>query len=99
MNEVKSLFQQVGINFETYSLTSYTQLVLSSNYLTADIETEDRLVYFNYEKGVSRNKFAYRAYTFKGTDAFWLCQFGVIAKNYDALSSDIVKYAKSIAIY
>lgn len=50
LNEDKSLFQQVGINFETYSLTSYTQLVLSSNYLTADIETEDRLVYLTMKK-------------------------------------------------
>lgn len=98
LKEDKSLFEQVGINFASYSLNAYTNLVLENNKLSTEIKTEEGLIYFSYEKEVSGKKFTYQAYTFKGSDEFWLCQFAVETKNYVALLDNIVKYAKSIVV-
>lgn len=98
LKEDKWLFEQLNINFETYSLNSYTELVISSNNLSVNIENKEGLVFFKYEKQASGKNFTYKAYTFKGSDAFWLCQFGVKSKNYDALSNNMTKYAKTIDV-
>lgn len=95
LKEEKSLIEQAtGTRFDLYSLFDYTRLVIRNNQLSADIKSDDDLLYFIYEKEVSGKNFTYQAYTFKGSDAFWLCQFAVETKNYDELSSDIFYICK-----
>lgn len=82
----------------TMSLESYTDLVLDTNDLTADVddrETKDYL-YFSYKKTVNGKDFYYFATTHKTDDAFWLVQFACVEDDKDEFQNKFFTWADTI---
>ena len=80
------------------TLKDYAELVIAANGLDSEAEEKDGLVCFTYDKSLSGQNFTYLATVFKGSDAFWLVQFGCENSQYDALKEDFVKYAKTVKV-
>lgn len=98
LKEEKDLFEDYGINFNVYSLNQYASLVIKNNNVTTEVLSEGELTYFIYEKTVSGRDFTYKAYVFKSSDAFWLCQFACQTKDFKKLEPKMSKYAKTITL-
>ena len=81
-----------------YTLDNYADLVIKANQIDTEIEHEDDLTYFSFDKTVNGKDFVYFGFVYKGTDAFWLIQFACEEKNENDLIKDIFKYAKSVTI-
>ncbi len=92
--------QNAGYNPTTMTLMDYAALVIKNNKLnvSAKFDEQNNLTYINYQKSVSGKNFNYYAVVFKGTDAFWLCQFGCESKNYNSYKSQFVNFAKTIKV-
>lgn len=84
--------------FSSYSLSKYTDLVLSNNKLTATKQSREgkEYLYFTYEKTVSGKDFYYLATTHKTTDAFWLIQFACTVDKKEEKTETFLKWADSI---
>lgn len=81
------------------SIEDYAEVVKNTNHLSAELKTdENNLTYMDYEKTVTGRNFFYRAYFFKGTDAFWLCQFACLETNKDSETSNFVEWANTIVV-
>ncbi len=84
--------------FGDYTLTEYTQLVITNNSLDSEINTKEGKSYlwFTYEKEVSGKDYFYLATTFKASDAFWLIQFGCETFNREKLTDTFFEWADSV---
>lgn len=81
-----------------YSLDAYTDLVISANGMSEQVQHKDGLTYFTYQQDVNGKSFQYYAFTYKGEDAYWLIQFACTQDNSSKLESDIFQYAKSVEV-
>lgn len=81
-----------------YTLSDYTDLVISGNRISAETHTREGkgYEYFTYEKTVSGNDYFYLATTHKTDDAFWLIQFGCFTKNKDNKTETFLEWADTI---
>ncbi|MGM9680466.1 MAG: hypothetical protein ACI3XR_03065 [Eubacteriales bacterium] len=86
--------------FKDYTLKQYADLVVTANLLTgiATVEETDGLTYLTYEKDVSGQTYFYIAPVFKGSDAFWLVNFGCFASDKDEYSEKFIEWAKTIKV-
>lgn len=84
--------------FEDYTLTDYTQAVLTQNKFNTTINKPEGKDYysFSYEKTVNGKDYYYFATTFKGTDAFWPIQFACVKSNKNSMQGDFTKWADSV---
>jgi hypothetical protein len=99
VKEEFSLFENLDIDPEEYSLTDYAELIVANNkFEDVNIETKDGLTGFVFENDANGKTYKYSAYVFKGSDAFWLFQIAVIAKDYDKHTEQIKTIAKSIVV-
>lgn len=82
------------------SLNDYAELCVTNNLLssTVEVDEESGLTYFVYNKSVQGDKYSYVAFVFKGTDAFWLCQFACLEQSYDNQESKIFDWATTIEV-
>lgn len=85
-------------NWENTTVEDYAALVLQANEMRADIQNDNGLIYFIYNKTISNRDYTYFATVHKGTEAFWLVQFACLSKDYDTLENAIRQYAASIQI-
>lgn len=98
LKEDFSSFSNLGYNTESMTLMDYANLVISNNKLDVSATENDGLVSFNYSKDVSGKDFYYKAYVFKGSDAFWLCQFACENSNKNTYDDQFNTWAKTIKI-
>ena len=92
LKEEFSLFEGYYIG----SLEEYAELIIEANGLSdIKVSKNNGIVFFEYEKTLNGKNFKYYATVHKGSDAYWLVQFGCETKNYDSLKADMEKYASS----
>ncbi len=80
------------------TIEEYATQVKENNLITSELKTQDSLSYMDYSKTVTGREFFYRAYIFKGTDAFWLCQFACVEAEKDAQIKNFTTWAKTIVV-
>ena len=85
-------------DFENYTVSQYTDMVLTTNNLTAEKSTREGkdYMYFTYEKSVSGKDFYYLATTHKGEDAFWLIQFACSVSQKDSKTDTFLGWADTV---
>ena len=98
LKEDFSSFSNLGYNTESMTLMDYANLVIANNKLDITATENDGLVTFNYSKDVSGKDFYYKAYVFRGDDAFWLCQFACENSNKTTYDNQFDTWAKTIQI-
>ena len=100
LKEEFTLYQNAGISPDTVSLKDYASLVITANKLPEDTEISesDGLTSFTYENDANGKTYFYYATVFKGSDAFWLVQFGCDSKNQDEYKTTFVDYAKTVVV-
>ena len=80
-----------------WSLSQYASTTISVNNLDCEYEiSESGYAYFEYEKELSGNQYAYLATCYKGEDSFWLIQFACFTKNYKQYKEQMIKYAERV---
>lgn len=81
-----------------YSVSRYTDMVISGNNLIADKYERDgkEYMYFSYKKTVTGRDFYYFATTHKSDDAFWLIQFACLQTQKDKYTDIFFGWADSI---
>lgn len=91
-------FYNAGLNPQTLTLKEYAKFVMRGNNLSSEVidDTENNLVYFEFEKNVSSKDFYYFATVYKTSDSFWLCQFACLQKSKDTYKSNFINWAKTV---
>lgn len=82
------------------SLEDYAKLLISSNDIDATLEKDADLLYYTYDIydiGTQEISHTFLAAVYKTEDAFWLVQFAVDAKDFDAQKETVITYAKSVS--
>lgn len=79
---------------------SYAQALISSGGMSAQVKKDDDsgMTYFAYTNLSQGYIYTYFAVVKKDTDAFWLCQFAVLQRDYSSLQNQIMNWAKTITI-
>ena len=97
LKEEYTLFENTDFSEQT-SPEQYAALVWHGNQLEGDVplESDDELLWFDYEKHVNGADYHYRAYVFKDNEGFWLLQFAARSDEFADLSSVIREYAVSV---
>ena len=79
------------------TLTEYAEMVIEANDLpNAEIETENGLTAFYYERSGDGGTYAYYAAVYESSDAFWLIQFATEQDEYEKYEENIFTYAQSV---
>ena len=94
---LKEDFESLNLSKDT-DTNEYAKLVIQANKLTCEPTTKDGLTYFQFEKEVKGKNFTYYGFVYKGSDAFWLVQFGCESDKTEKYEDDIFKYAKSVTV-
>ena len=97
LKEELTVFESAGLS-TNMSLSDYASLVLTTNQLETEVKSDDGLVGFEYAKTESGKNYQYAAFVYKGSDAYWLVQFGCESKNFDKYREDFIKWAKSVEV-
>lgn len=100
VKEEFSLFEALGIDTDEVTLVDYASLVVETNGLPSDtkISESNGLTTFTYQNDANGKTYFYYASVFKGSDAFWLVQFGCDANNKDKFQSTFVDYTKTVVV-
>lgn len=95
-----SIFPQLDLDPDMMTLDDYAQLCITANGLqsTVNHNTELGITYFVYDKTIQNNHFFYYATVQKGTDAFWLNQFGCFYSARNNMTSKFETWASSIIV-
>lgn len=97
---VTVLKEEFGLvdGFGNYTLSQYTDTVLSANNLSASVQTREgkEYQYFTYERSASGKNFYYLATTHKSSDAFWLIQFACVVSDKDKYTDKFLGWADTI---
>ena len=103
----KTLFMGLKETFESLSLVGlsknstveeYAEAVIKNNKADYEIQKDDDLVYFTYEKESNGKKYYYLSALVKGSDAFWLTNFACNESDKDKYKSKFIKWAKTIKV-
>jgi uncharacterized membrane protein YgcG len=92
-----SIFEQAGISTDI-SLAEYADLVMEANKHDTAFKEKDGLTCFEFDSAKSGHNYSYFVAVFRGSDAYWVVQFGCDAESYNALSEDFIKWAKSVKV-
>ena len=97
LKEEYTLFENTDFSAQT-SPEQYAALVWHGNQLEGDVplESDDELLWFDYEKHVNGADYRYRAYVFKDNEGFWLLQFAARAEEFPALAQSMGEYALTV---
>lgn len=79
-------------------LTYYTDLLIEGNGLDVQAQSKEGLTYFVFDKNADGDAYTYYAFTYEGTDAFWLVQICCRTENAEKLESAVFQYAKSVKV-
>lgn len=83
--------------FGDYDIDGYTQLCLEANDMVGkEVKKLNGIPYFEFESDVDGEPYTYVAFTYKGTDAFWLIQFVTASGDTEKMRSEIETYASSV---
>lgn len=88
-------------NFEqgdAMTVAEYAALVMDNNEVDGEPAEQDGLCYFTYFKEAARKDFAYYAFAFKGSDAYWLIQFAVPFSDREDLEGEVFSFAATIEV-
>ena len=93
-----SLFEEAGIPTDI-SLYEYSDIIAKSNNTDLVIKEKDGLVYYEYDyKAENGKEISYFVVLYRGEDAYWIFNFACESKNYEKLSGDFLKWAKSVTV-
>ena len=82
---------------ETFSLDRYTGLVISTNQLDSQLgHTASGIPYYDYQGTDGSATIAFRAYTYRTEDAFWIVQFGTDADKIEAMYAQFDAWADTV---
>ena len=82
---------------ETFSLDRYTRLVISMNQLDAKLShTDSGIPCYDYQGSDGNVTFAFRAYTYRTEDAFWIVQFGTNAEKIESMYAQFDAWADTV---
>lgn len=98
LKETNDSLTEAGYNVEEMNASAYAKVVIANNNMEATVEEDENLITFSYSKNVSDKDICYVAYTFKGTDAFWLCQFACDVKDEQDFRPQFKAWAKTIVV-
>ena len=91
-----STLESVGINADS-TPEEYANAVFTAQQLQGiELQSEDGLLYFIYERSAGRTEYAYLATVHKSASAFWLIQFSCSADDFEEMRSEFVTFAQSI---
>ena len=94
------LLENVGWDTDSTTADTYAQAIIAGNNLNSSLvsDGENNLVYFDYTSNVQGVSYYYLAFSFKGTDAFYLCQFSCKASESESNYDQFMLWAKTIVI-
>ena len=87
--------ETIGINSESTE-DDYASAVLENNKADYELQKEDSLRYFTYEKEVSGKNYFYLSAVAKSNDSFWLLTFASDVKDRDKYEPLFKTWAKSV---
>lgn len=87
--------EAIGINSSS-SIDDYADAVLKNNGVDYNIQKEDGITYFTYEKEVSGKQYFYLSQVTKADDSFWLLNFMCDVKDKSKYEPLFKKWAKSV---
>jgi hypothetical protein len=76
----------------------YAQLIMEKNEVDSELTERDGLCYFSYFKEAARKDFAYYAFAFKGSDAYWLIQFAIPFSEREKLEDEVFSFAETVRV-
>ena len=98
LEETFEMFEAAGYT-EMPTVREYAELVAYANGVdTASVSENDGLTGFIFSKTVDGSDYTYFAYTYKGSDSFWLLQFAVATDSADEYADTIMEYAISVTV-
>lgn len=80
------------------TLTQFAQMALDNNKKTAEILQTGDFVHFRYNSASNGKEYTLLAFVFRGSNAFWLVQFGCESKYYDKNKNQFFDWAKTITV-
>ncbi|MBE6978574.1 MAG: hypothetical protein E7438_08130 [Ruminococcaceae bacterium] len=92
---LKETFAEVS---DKFSVEEYGQQVIRVNGLSATLQTENGVVYFEYDADTQDGAYHYVAVVCKGPSGFWLIQFATRKSNAKLYRDDILGWAESIVL-
>lgn len=98
LKETNDSLTESGYNVEEMNTSAYAKIVIENNNVEAIVEEDENLTTFSFCKNVSGKNICYVAYTFKGTDAFWLCQFACDVKDEQNFRPQFKVWAQTIIV-
>ncbi len=95
-----ALLENYGWDTDATTADVYAQAIIDGNNLNSSLvsDYENNLVYFDYTSSVQGTSYYYLAFSFKGTDSFYLCQFSCIASESEANYEQFMTWAKTIVV-
>ena len=88
-------WDSLGFDFETMTINDYGEVFISNfNDPNAKVENVNGVSYAYYEDEF----ISYFASFTKGSDAFWLVQFGCRKNDYDTMKPGFIKWAQTIKV-
>lgn len=95
LHDPKSSLEGTEYDFDTMTLEEYKTYFCENNEIPNQtlIEKSD-LAYFDYVKNGEGNRYWFRVFLFKKSDAIWVCQFGCLytdRENYEYQFNDFAK--------
>lgn len=95
---VKEAFDSAD-ELEGMTLSDYAAALIKANGLDTQIKQDGSLFYFDYVSTLETGDFHYYSYLYKSDNAFWVVQFAIAEVYREQLSSDLLKWAKSVTFY
>lgn len=92
---IKDTFDKVG---KDASIQDYVNQVLAANELEATLDESGDVPFFTYGNTVNDVDFFYYAAVFKGSDGFWLVQFGCAQEDKDTFLPMFEEFAASVRV-
>jgi len=98
LEETFDMFEAAGYS-EMPTLEEYAELVAYANEVPASsVFSEDGLIGFSFSNIVAGEDYTYFAYTYKGSESFWLVQFAVFTEDAAEMQDKVVEFAKSVSV-
>ena len=92
---LKETYKDLGVP-SSYSITSYTDVVIRNNELSVEPQYENNTAKFEYDSDANGEIYHYYAYITKSSDAFWVFQFGSIKSKFEKLKPSFDEYISTI---
>ena len=97
MKEEFSVLEENGES-TALSLEEYAEVLMEASELTAEVQTENGLTYFTFEKTPYDVTYLYYAMVFRTDDAYWLFQFVCPKEKQETYEAQFMEWAGSIRL-